>query len=72
MKARLIKHGQITKQSNRQAMRQHSHSQSAAQAPALTGIAAIRVEVQARMTTSERQKREQARKNFNDLFAQGQ
>jgi len=40
-----------------------------AQAPALTSIAAIRAEIQTRMTTPERQKREQARKNFNDLFA---
>jgi hypothetical protein len=40
-----------------------------AQAPALTGIAAIRAAVEARMTTPMRQKQAQARKDFNDLFA---
>jgi hypothetical protein len=69
MRARLIKREEITHQSSRSAMQQNSHSQLEAQAPALTGIAAIRAEVEARVTTPERQKREQARTNFNDLFA---
>lgn len=52
-----------------QTMPQNNHSQLGTQGPALKGIAAIRTEVQARMTTPEREKQEQARRNFNDLFA---
>lgn len=69
MRAKLVKREQITEQRTPQAMRQNSHSQLEAQGAMLTGIAAIRAEVRARMTTPDRQKREQARKNFDDLFA---
>ena len=71
MRARLIKGEGIARQSSRKTIQQNGHSQLEAQsqASALTGIAAIRAEVEARMTTSRRQKLVQARKNFNDLFA---
>lgn len=69
--ARLIKLSEITRQDNQAAEWRSGHSQleAQAQAPALTGLAAIRAEVEARMTTSMRQRRVQARQEFNDLFA---
>jgi len=68
---RLIKLSEITWQDNRAADGRNGHSrlEAQAQAPALTGIAAIRAEVEARMTTSMREKHAQARKDFNGLFA---
>lgn len=71
MRARLIKREEITRQSSRETIQRNSPSQleAQAQAPARTGIAAIRTEVEARMTTTMRQKRVQARKDFNGLFA---
>ncbi len=69
--ARLIKREEITRRSSRSAIRQNGRSklEAQAQASALTGIAAIRAEVEARMTTTMWQKRKQARRDFNDLFA---
>lgn len=69
-RAKLIKREQINEQSGPQEMRQNNHNQLGTQGPSLIGIAAIKAEVEARMTTSERQKREQARGNFNNLFTQ--
>lgn len=70
MRARLIKREEITRQSSRETIQRNSPSQLEAQAPALTGIAAIRAAISVRMMTPERQKREQARERFNNLFAQ--
>jgi len=70
--ARLIKLSEITRQANQAADGRNGQSQlkAHAQALALTGIAAIQAEVQARMTTPMWEKRSQARKEFNGLFAQ--
>ena len=67
MTAKLVKCGEIAQRDNQSAM-QDNYGRSATQGPEPTGMAAIEAEVNARLTASKRQMREQARKKFNDMF----
>jgi hypothetical protein len=67
--AKLVKRGGIAQRDNQPA-KQDNYGRSATQEPVPTGMAAIEAEVNARLTASKRQMREQARRNFSGLFVQ--